>query len=418
MRSVFSVLLLMVLSFSVDVQAKNHTAGPKFSEFFLDNGLHLVVIPDRRAPVVTHSIWYKVGGADDPPGKSGLAHYFEHLMFKGTEKNPGDTFSKAVAEIGGAENAFTSTDYTGYYQKITPSALPAMMAMEADRMRNLVLSDDIVLPELEVILEERNQRVSSNPGSKLSEISQAALFLHHPYGNPIIGWEHEIKGLTRADAVSFYNKWYRPSNAIVVIAGDVEADDVLALARQTYAKIKDNAPPVERRRVMEPTPVAARSVTYSDPRVTTPSWRRTYLVPSYMGAEAGEAEALEILAAILGGASTSRLHRELVLDTRMAIGAGAYYQGNSRDMGYFSVYGRPRGNNTLDTLEQAVDTQIEKIIAEGVSKEELERARQSFLKSIIYSQDSQLTLVRIFGAVLAIGGSIPDFTEWPDRRIG
>ncbi len=410
-----SLAVLITLIMPAEVRSAENSERSAVSSYFLENGLQLVVIPDRRAPVVTHMIWYKAGSVEDPPGKSGIAHFLEHLMFKGTVKHEEGAFSNSVAEIGGEENAFTTADYTGYYQKIAPSALGKMMAFEADRMRNLVLSDAVVLPELEVILEERSQRVSSNPNAILSETAQAALFVHHPYGTPVIGWEHEIRSLTREDAISFYDKWYRPSNAVVIVAGDVEPDEVLELARATYGLIKAESEPLSRRTVIEPEPTVARSVSYSDPRVTTPSWRRSYLVPSYQKASPGEAEALDLLGGVLGGASTSRFHRKLVLESQISSSAGAYYQGAARDMTYFVVYGSPRGENDLGAVEQAIDAQIKTLLEEGVTEEELVRARQNILKSIIYAQDSQVTLARIYGSVLAMGGTISDVRDWTEK---
>ena len=212
-------------------------SGPDVSHFTLSNGLEVVVVPDHRAPVVTHMIWYKVGAADETAGKSGLAHFLEHLMFKGTEKNPGASFSQDVAEIGGQENAFTSSDYTGFFQRVPREHLKEMMALEADRITGLVLTDDVVRPELNVVLEEQNMRVANNPGARLGEQMDAALYLNHPYGRPVIGWRHEIEKLDRDDALAFYRRFYTPNNAIVVVAGDVTADEVKADAEETYGKV-------------------------------------------------------------------------------------------------------------------------------------------------------------------------------------
>src|ERR1700761_8651389 len=212
-------------------------AAPTVTDFKLANGLEVVVIPDHRAPVVTHMVWYKVGAADETPGKSGLAHYLEHLMFKGTEKNPGESFSADVAEIGGQENAFTSSDYTGFFQRVPREHLKDMMAFEADRITGLVLTDDVVRPELNVVLEEQNMRIANNPNSRLAEQMDAALYLNHPYGRPTIGWRPEIESLDRDDALAFYRRFYTPNNAVVVIAGDVTAEEVKADAEETYSKI-------------------------------------------------------------------------------------------------------------------------------------------------------------------------------------
>jgi len=414
MKQIYLGLVLFLAGFTVS-WASDSSRSLQIEEFTLENGLRLVVIPDRRAPVVTHMIWYKAGSADDPPGKSGIAHYLEHLLFKGTSNTPQGEFSQAIASIGGQENAFTSHDFTAYYQKVSPDALPKMMGYEADRMRNLVLTDDLVDPEREVILEERSGRVDSNPSSILSEFSQAALFVHHPYGIPVIGWEHEIKQLGREDALAFYDKWYQPWNAIVVVAGDVSPMHVLELAKETYGKITETSPRVERNRLQDPATVVSKTVEYSDERVTNPVWRRSYLTPSYRTGEVGEGEALDLLATILGASVSSRIYREVVLGEELATSAGAYYQGSSRDMGFFGFYASPRGDNSLEAVEAAVQKQIDKLLADGISQEELDRARKSYLKTLVYSQDSQVALARIFGSILSTGGSIDDFVGWPDR---
>ncbi len=272
--------------------AGSANAAPAFdvTHFKLANGLEVVVIPDRRAPVVTHMVWYRVGSADEPPGRSGIAHFLEHLLFKGTAKNPAGRFSQAVAGIGGQENAFTSTDYTGYYQRVSREHLKTLMEFEADRMTGLVLTDAAVAPELNVVLEEQNQRVANNPRARLGEQIDAALFLNHPYGRPIIGWRHEIEKLNRDDALAFYRRFYTPNNAILVIAGDVGPDEVKELAEATYGKVAPVAEIGPRQRPQEPPPVAPRQVTLADPRVEQPSLQRSYLVPSSTTAKPGESE--------------------------------------------------------------------------------------------------------------------------------
>jgi len=255
--------------------------GQNVSHFTLANGLELVVIPDRRTPVVTHMIWYKVGSADEPLGKSGVAHFLEHLMFKGTAKHPAGHFSRTLTMLGGQENAFTSTDYTGYFQRTSREHLPTLMEFEADRMTGLVLTDDVVLPELQVVLEEQNSRVANNPGARLGEQVAAALYLNHPYGRPVIGWRHEIEQLNREEALAFYRRFYTPNNAVVVVAGDVTAPEVKALAEETYGKVERRSEIGPRVRPKEPTPEAVRHVTLADPRVAQPSLQRSYLVPSY-----------------------------------------------------------------------------------------------------------------------------------------
>src|ERR1700752_3728050 len=232
-----SKLPMLIVALATLARAAPAQAAPTVTDFKLDNGLEVVVIPDHRAPVVTHMIWYKVGAADETPGKSGLAHFLEHLMFKGTANNHGDPFSQAVAAIGGQENAFTASDYTGFFQRVPREHLKEMMAFEADRITGLVLNDDVVRPELNVVLEEQNMRIANNPNSRLAEQMDAALYLNHPYGRPTIGWRPEIEKLDRDDALAFSRHFYSPNNAIVVIAGDVTAEEVKAAAEDTYGKV-------------------------------------------------------------------------------------------------------------------------------------------------------------------------------------
>ena len=278
--------------FATAVQA---ASKPDVGHFTLGNGLEVVVVPDRRAPVVTHMVWYKVGAADETPGKSGLAHFLEHLMFKGTAKNPIGKFSQTVAFVGGQENAFTTQDYTGYFQRVSKENLKTLMEFESDRMTGLVLTDEAVAPELKVVLEEQNQRVANNPRARLSEQIDAALYLNHPYGKPVIGWRHEIEKLNREEALAFYRRFYTPNNAVLVVAGDVTTDEIRTLAEATYGKVAKVAEIGPRRRPQEPAQVAARHVTLADAQVQQPSLNRAYLVPSSTTAKAGESEALEVL---------------------------------------------------------------------------------------------------------------------------
>ncbi len=373
------------------------------------------MIPDRRAPVVTHMVWYKVGAADETPGKSGLAHFLEHLLFKGTAKNPAGRFSKEVAAVGGQENAFTSQDYTGYYQRVARENLKAMMEFEADRMTGLVLTDAQVLPELKVVLEEQNQRVANNPRARLSEQIDAALYLNHPYGRPIIGWRQEIEKLNREEALAFYKRFYTPNNAVLVIAGDVSTEEVRALAEETYGKVPKVAEIGPRMRPQEPTPVAARRLTLADPRVAQPSMHRAYLVPSAATAKPGEAEALEVLAFILGHGNTSRMYRTLVEERGLAVGAGGWYSGSALDMTQFGVYGSPKPGVELQQLEDAIDAVIDNLVANGVTAEEVERATNRLIAESVYAQDNQATMARWYGAALTQGSSVERVQSWPDR---
>lgn len=385
------------------------------TSFHLENGLEVVVIPDHRAPVVTHMLWYHVGSADEEPGKSGIAHFFEHLMFKATKTYPAGEFSRKVAEIGGQENAFTSYDYTAFYQQLAPQALEMAMTYEADRMENLILNDEVVKTERDVVLEERRSRVDSNPSSLLSEEVNATLYQNHPYRMPVIGWLHEMEKLNLTDALAFYQKYYTPNNATLVVSGDVDSATVKALAEKTYGKVPRRAEPGKRERPQEPEQNTKRTVSLADPRVSQPSFQKMWLAPSYTNAKPGEAEALDLLSEILGGSSRSRIYQTLVVKDGSAASAGAYYQGSSLDDGSFGVYGSPRGDATLKDVESGIDGQVARIINDGVTEDELEKARNRFLKSVIFARDSQTGMARIYGSTLSTGQTTKDIDEWPDR---
>lgn len=385
------------------------------STFMLDNGLQVVAIPDHRAPVVTHMIWYKVGGADEQPGKSGIAHFLEHLMFKGTAKHPAGEFSAKVAEIGGNENAFTAQDYTAYYQQVTPDALPMVMDYEADRMRGLVLTDAVIGPERDVIIEERRMRVDNNPRSILSEEMQATLYQNHPYRIPVIGWLQEMETLDREDALSFYDRYYAPNNAVLVVAGDVTPDEVHTLAEASYGKVARGPDLPPRVRPQEPQQDTSRTVTLTDARVSVPSLNKAWVVPSYHDAKDGEAEALDLLSEILGGGIRSRLYQQLVVKSGIAASAGAYYDGGGLDDGSFGIYASPRGDARIADIEAAADAELARIAADGVTGDELERAKNRFVRSMIFARDDQSDMARIYGSTLTTGGTIEDIESWPDR---
>jgi zinc protease len=411
------VALVLPLAFSAtNVRAQTTVTSEPPATFTLPNGMQVVVIPDHRTPVVTQMIWYKVGSADETPGKSGLAHFLEHLMFKGTAAHPAGEFSQTVLRIGGNENAFTSTDYTGYFQRVPREQLPRMMEFEADRMTGLVLKDENVLPERDVVLEEYNMRLANNPDARLSEQIMAALYLNHPYGRPVIGWRQEIEKLSREDALAFYKRFYAPNNATLLIAGDVDASEIRPLAERTFGQIAPQpAIPPRRMRPQEPVPAAPRSVTLSDPRVEQPALRRYYLVPSATTAAAGESPALDVLAQLMGGGSNSYLYRALVIDRPLAISAGASYQGTALDDTQFTISVSPKPGVEFAAVEQAVDRVIADVAQNAVRAEDLERVKTQLIAEAIYAQDNQATLARWYGAALTTGLSIDDVRSWPDR---
>ena len=405
-----SALLLGALS----VRAGS-ASGLDVAHFKLDNGLEVVVVPDHRTPVVTHMVWYKVGSADETAGKSGLAHFLEHLMFKGTKKNPLGRYSQTVATLGGQENAFTTDDYTAYYQRVPRERLKTLMEFESDRMTGLMLTDAVVKPELQVVLEEQNMRVANNPGARLGEQMEAALYLNHPYGRPVIGWRHEIEKLDRDGAIAFYRRFYTPNNAILVVAGDVTAGEVKAMAEETYGKVERVLEVAPRDRPKEPVQEAARTVTLGDPRVTQPSMRRIYLAPSASSAPAGESEALDVLSAILGSGENSRLYQTLVIDQDIAVSAGAGYDGTALDYAPFQVAVTPKPGTTLQQAEAALDAVLADVIDKGVTEDELEGTKSRLIADAIYAQDNQATLARWFGAALATGQTVDQVLSWPDR---
>ena len=390
-------------------------ASPAISHFKLDNGLDVLIVPDHRAPVVTHMVWYRNGSADDPPGKSGIAHFLEHLMFKGTHKHPQGEFSNLVAELGGQENAFTGHDYTAYFQRVPREHLATVMEFEADRMTNLVLSDEIVAPERDVVIEERRMRTETDPSAELNEALESALFTHHPYGTPIIGWMHEIETLGREDALAYYARFYTPENAILIVAGDVDVAEVEPLARKFYGAIPARGEAPKRWRRREPEPRAHRLVTLADPKVEQATLERVFLVPSYRTAAPGEAEALEVAAHLLGGGATSALYKALVLDAKLAVGVGAYYMGTAVDETRLMIYGVPAPGVMLEDLEKALDAQIAAFLATPPAPADLDRAKTRLVADAVYAQDNQTALARWYGAALATGETLDEIRTWPDR---
>jgi len=411
---------LMLAALPAQIHAQDRVfpdikVGGNVDGFTLENGLQVVVIPDRRAPVVTHMIWYKAGSADEPRGASGIAHYLEHLMFKGTKTHPGGAFSKKIASVGGSENAFTSYDYTAYFQRVSKQHLKTMMEYEADRMTNLVLTDEMIKSELEVVLEERAQRTDNDPSAQLSETLSSVLFSYSPYGVPIIGWENEIRELDVDDAMDFYQRFYTPNNAILVVAGDVTTEEVKALVDETWAKVPRRSETAERIRQALPVFNGERVVTYKNPRVRQASVRRAWVVPSSQTDENNESEALDVMAMILGNGSTSRIYKSLVVDQKIATYAGGWYGGSSLGDTQFLVYGAPTDGHTNDDVLAAIAGEIDKLIEDGVTDQEMRLAKKSLISEAFFAQDSQSSLARIFGSALVVGSTIESVQTWPSR---
>ena len=395
--------------------ATSQVFAAEISDFMLDNGMQVVVIEDHRAPVVVHMVWYKAGAADEPPGKSGIAHYLEHLLFKGTDTLEPGEFSAVVAKNGGSDNAFTSQDYTGYFQRVAADRLELMMTMEADRMRNLRISDVDILTERDVVIEERNQRVENDPGALFREQRTASQYLNHPYGIPIIGWRHEADALTLDDALAFYDKFYAPNNAILIVAGDVEPDDVLALAKTYYGPLEPTPGLGERVRPAEPPQTAARRLVFEDPRVSNPYVIRTYLAPERDSGAQKEAAALLLLSDLLGGnGATSVLGQKLQFGTKQATYVSAFYQPLSYDDTTFGLVIVPVPGVGLQEAEDAMDNAIAEFMAEGVDAEQLARIKSQMLAAQIYARDSVNGLARRYGSALTSGLTLEDIAAWPD----
>lgn len=414
-RRFTQIVALFMLAVAPAQLASAANEKSRIGSFTLDNGLQVVVIPDHRAPVVTHMVWYKVGGADEPKGSSGIAHFLEHLMFKSTEKIPVGEFSKIVARLGGQDNAFTGHDATAYFQRVAKDRLPKMMEMEADRMVNLRLTEKEVLTERDVILEERRSRVENSPAAILSEQMDATLYLAHPYGIPIIGWAHEIAKLSRDDALNYYKHFYAPNNAIVVVAGDVTVEEVKPMAEATYGNLPANpAVGASRERPQEPPAVSARRVTYQDPRAGKASLHRDYLAPSYSTAEPGEAEALDLLGKILAHGTTSKVYKKLAVQDKVASSTGGYYDGSGLDGGKISMYLIAADSSNLEEVEKGLDSVIADVRENGVTEAELTRAKNSYIATYTYESDNQMTLARRYGWALSLGRTIEQVDTWPE----
>lgn len=380
----------------------------------LDNGMEIVVLEDHRAPVVVHMVWYKVGSADEPEGKSGIAHFLEHLMFKATDELASGELSRTVAANGGSDNAFTSYDYTGYFQRIAADRLALVMDMEASRMDGLQLVPEDIPTERSVVIEERNQRTENNPGALFGEQRRASQFLSHPYGTPIIGWKHEAHALAQEDAEAFYAAHYGPNNAVLVVAGDVVPEDVIALAEEHYGVIPANPAIKPRDRVDEPPQLAERRLIMEDLRVAQPYVVRTYLAPERDAGDQREAAALTMLAEILGGSgATSVLGRKLQFEDPVSIYTSAFYSGLSLDETTFGLAIMPAEGVTLQEAEDALDRAVGEFLDEGVDKDQLDRIRMQIRASQVYAADSVSSAARRYGAALTSGLTVEDVAAWP-----
>jgi zinc protease len=389
-------------------------ANENVTTFELENGMQVVVVEDHRAPVVTHMVWYKAGSADEPKGSSGVAHFLEHLLFKATDNMAAGELSATVAANGGRDNAFTSYDYTAYYQRIAADRLELMMKMEADRMENLALTPENIETERDVIIEERNMRTENNPRALFGEQMNAAQYLNHRYGVPVIGWMHEMQALDLDDALNFYDIYYSPNDAILVVAGDVDPAEVKTLAERYYGVIPAEPNLPERLRTQEPPQTAARRVIFRDPRVAQPYVNRSYLAPERDAGDQKDAAALTILAEILGGGTTSYLTEKLQFDTQVAVYSGAFYSGVSLDDTTFDLIVVPGPDVGLQQVEDAMDAALASFMQDGVDAEQLERIKLQLRAQQIYARDDADGVANRYGAALASGLTVADVQDWPD----
>ncbi len=410
---VTALLAMTVLLIGV-VTENTLASAPSSQTFTLKNGMQVVVIPNHKVPAVSHMVWYKIGALDEPQGISGIAHFLEHLMFKGTKKYGPGEFSSTIARNGGEENAFTSWDYTGYFQNISVEKLPLAMELEADRMINLALNPQEVLRERDVIIEERRSRVDNQPRALLSEQMRAALYTRHPYGTPLIGWLDEMRKLSLEDAKTFYRNYYAPNNAILIVSGDITAEKLKPLAEKYYGSIPSH--PIPARIIPdEPEALAERRVTLYDKRVQKPEFLRFYLAPSQTYGETKYAYALSVLSEILGGGPTSRMYQNLVVDSQLASFASSSYDELGRGPIYLSLHAVPKPGVSLAQIEEAINTVVKTIVAQGITREELERTKRSLRADTLYSRDGFRTFAYAYGQALATGLPVSYVEQWDNK---
>jgi zinc protease len=412
---VFPFVLALALPLSVFAEATAPVRiTDQVSTFGLDNGMEVVVIEDHRAPVVVHMLWYRAGSADEKPGVSGIAHYLEHLLFKETENLESGEFSKVVAANGGSGNAFTSYDYTAYFQRVAADRLELMMQMEADRMVNLKITQEDILTEREVVIEERNQRTENDPGALFNEQASAAMFLNHRYGVPVIGWRHEMETLTLEHALDFYKENYAPNNAILVVAGDVTPEEVRRLAIKHYGPLAPNPDLTPRARPQEPEQTAARRLVFEDRRVAQPYVSRRYLAPERDAGAQKEAAALSLAAQLLGGGQTSFMTKKLQFDEEIAVYAGAFYRGTSLDDTQFTTVVVPVPGVSLQEAEDKMDEVLAAFLEAPIDMEHLGRIKMQVRAQEIYARDNVQGLANQYGRALTSGLTVQDILDWPE----
>ena len=379
-------------------------AGSPTREYTLGNGLKVIVKEDHRAPVVVSMIWYKAGSVDELNGTTGVAHVLEHMMFKGTHKVPAGEFSKRIAEAGGRDNAFTSNDYTAYFQTLQKSKLPLALELEADRMHNLNLSRAEFQKEIKVVMEERRMRTEDRPSALMFEQLMATAFRGNPYRAPVIGWMNDLENMTVEDARDWYRRWYTPNNAVLVVVGDVTGAEVLRLAQRYFGKLKPRALPA-RKPQEEPPQRGIRRIVVKAP-AELPSVLMGYRVPVLRDPERDwEPYALDVLSGALDGNEAARLPRALVREQRIAASVGSGYDDTTRGPGMFYFSATPSEGRSVADLESALRAEIERIARDGITEEELTRVKAQVTAAQVFQRDSMMFQARQIGALEAQGYS-------------
>ena len=387
-------------------------------EYKLSNGLKLIVKEDHRSPVVVTQVWYRAGALDEVNGKTGVAHVLEHMMFKGTKKVPAGQFSRQIAAAGGRENAFTGMDYTCYFQQLEKSHLPLSLKLEADRMENLVISKEEFAKEIKVVMEERRWRTEDKPQSMVNEQFQALTFRAHPYGRPVVGHMNDLENMTAVDAQEWYDNWYAPNNATVVVVGDVKAEKVLALAKQYFGKLKPKTLPVRKPQV-EPEQIGTRRAVIKAPG-KLPYLAMGFHTPTLESAttpeNAWEPYALDVLAGVLSGNASARLNQKLVRETSLAVSVGAGYDSTTRGrLSLFELVGTPADGKTVEALEAALIAEIDKIKEDGVTQKELDRVKAAVIAADVYQLDSMFYQGMQIGQLETMGYRWHLLKEYPER---
>ena len=410
-RIIFCAIIILLLP---DYGASE--ASQRVETFMLKNGMQLVLIPNNKMPVISHMVWYKIGAADEQPGKSGIAHFLEHLMFKSTNKYKTGEFSKKIAKIGGNDNAFTDTDYTAYFQNIPKESIELVMELEADRMQNLRFDKDEVTKERDVILEERRMRIDNNPHAELAEQMKATLYQNHPYHRPIIGWYHEMATLNEKDAQDWHMNYYNPANAILVVSGDITMAALKPLAEKYYGKIPAGKKAVRNNFTQEPEQIAPRTLTLKDSKIKKAEMMRYYLAPSRLYGKNEYSYALCLLSYIFGASETSQLYQDMVVKNKKAVDVGSYYDDLKIGPSIFAINVIPSDGITFSGAEEALDNSINRIVKEGVNEQDLRRAKKAIIANSIYAKEDLKNLAKDYGAALALGLGV-DYVENWERDI-